>query len=329
MNSTGLYYFVETAKDLNITQTAKRLFISQQALSDQIKKLEKHYDAVFFERKPRLKLTYQGEQMLSFAKQVVQAEHKLTETLRSEAHGKRAKIRVALAGTRVGLLPEILNRYLDVYPNVIPTICTGSSEQMIARLQLERMDVYFGSFYQTHGDYVSEAITGDELFFLIRHELLRSVLGSEAGVFIQSHRRGVRLAETARFPTTLAPVTAAARTYMDIAFQTAGTVPDVMIETESNDAMFDICAGGLCSGFIMREIVYNHIRNNTFPSDLLCFPITDLRLLHNCGVAYPRGLGPGHIADFVECCKNVLLFAQQTVERYVENQFESLCADLD
>ena len=60
MNYQSLFYFVEAAKDLNFTQTAKRLYITQQALSDQIRKLEKHYKTTFFERKPRLKLTYSG-----------------------------------------------------------------------------------------------------------------------------------------------------------------------------------------------------------------------------------------------------------------------------
>lgn len=321
MNYTGLSYFVEAAKDLNFTQTAKRLFITQQALSDQIKKLEKHYDAVFFERRPKLKLTYQGEQMLSFAKQVVQAEQTLTETLRSEEHARRVKLSVAAAGSRSGLLPEILSRYLDVYPNVIPTIYTGNSERMITRLQLERMDVYFGSFQQIHGDYTAEPISRDELFFLVRRELLHAVLGGETDAFVYRNRRGIPLAETARFPVMLAPVSSAARTFMDISFQSCGVIPNVTIETESNETMFDICASGLCSGFIMRELVYNHLRNRTFPPELLCFPIADLQILHDCGVAYPKGYLPDHITGFVECCKNVLLDAERTVGEHVRSQF--------
>ena len=36
MNTKSLFYFVEAAKDMNFTQTAKRLYISQQALSQHI-----------------------------------------------------------------------------------------------------------------------------------------------------------------------------------------------------------------------------------------------------------------------------------------------------
>ena len=40
MDTNSLYYFAEAAKDMNFTKTAKRLFISQQNLSNHIMRLE-------------------------------------------------------------------------------------------------------------------------------------------------------------------------------------------------------------------------------------------------------------------------------------------------
>ncbi len=40
MDLTSLYYFTELAKDLHITRTANRLYISQQTLSNHILRLE-------------------------------------------------------------------------------------------------------------------------------------------------------------------------------------------------------------------------------------------------------------------------------------------------
>lgn len=320
MNSLSLYYFAEAAKDLNITQTAKRLFISQQALSDQIKKLEKHYGVAFFERKPKLKLTYQGEQMLSFAKQVIEAEQTLTNSLRSPEHLKRVKLSVAVTNTRSGLLPSILERYLALYPNVIPSIYTGSSDGLITRLQMDRLDVYFGSYRQIHGDYVVEAAGRDELFFLIRQDLLFRLAGDRTAAFMGSRNKGISLADTACFPVTLAPVSAPARTFMDLSFRSSGVTPNVTIENSSNETMFDICTAGLCGAFIMRELVFHHIHNNTFPSDMLCFPLLDLPVLNECGIAYPKGELPEYISDFVMCCKNTIMDAKETVNEYIARQ---------
>ena len=43
MNNISLQYFITAAEEQNITQAAAKLFISQQALSGHIKKLEKAY----------------------------------------------------------------------------------------------------------------------------------------------------------------------------------------------------------------------------------------------------------------------------------------------
>ena len=43
MELVSLYYFTELAKDLHMTRTAERLYISQQALSNRIARLESYY----------------------------------------------------------------------------------------------------------------------------------------------------------------------------------------------------------------------------------------------------------------------------------------------
>ena len=43
MNITSLYYFQELAKNLHMTNTADKLYISQQTLSNHIKRLEEYY----------------------------------------------------------------------------------------------------------------------------------------------------------------------------------------------------------------------------------------------------------------------------------------------
>ena len=57
MELNSLYYFTELAKDLHVTRTAERLYISQQTLSNHIARLEEHYGAKLFYRKPIFSLT--------------------------------------------------------------------------------------------------------------------------------------------------------------------------------------------------------------------------------------------------------------------------------
>ena len=61
LDTISLYYFTEAAKDLNFTQTANRLFLSQQNLSSHIARLESKCGCKLFQRKPKVQLTYEGE----------------------------------------------------------------------------------------------------------------------------------------------------------------------------------------------------------------------------------------------------------------------------
>ena len=54
MNLISLYYFTELAKELHMTNTAQKLYITQQNLSQHIQRLEQYYGVELFYRKPKL-----------------------------------------------------------------------------------------------------------------------------------------------------------------------------------------------------------------------------------------------------------------------------------
>lgn len=89
MDLISLYYFSELAKDLHMTRTANRLFISQQTLSNHIQRLEDYYGTKLFYRKPSLSLTTAGEFVLSFARVVNKEQVNLKDILSDIAHQER------------------------------------------------------------------------------------------------------------------------------------------------------------------------------------------------------------------------------------------------
>ena len=71
MNQRSLLYFLTTAEERNMTQAAKKLFISQQTLSSAIQRLEKEYHTQFFLRGPHLQLTDAGHCMVTYAREML------------------------------------------------------------------------------------------------------------------------------------------------------------------------------------------------------------------------------------------------------------------
>lgn len=65
-------YFLVAAEELNFTKAAKKLFISQQSLSNHISNMEKEFDVILFNRTTPLTLTYAGQALKAKARQMLE-----------------------------------------------------------------------------------------------------------------------------------------------------------------------------------------------------------------------------------------------------------------
>src|SRR5579862_574951 len=92
--------FVAVAEDLNFTHAAKRLHLAQQALSSQVRQLERRLGVELFERTTRkVALTEAGERLLPHAKEALAALDSGVGELAAAARARRATLRVGLSGT--------------------------------------------------------------------------------------------------------------------------------------------------------------------------------------------------------------------------------------
>ena len=75
INFLNLEYFLAAAEELNITRAAKRLYISQQSLSNHISNLEKEFDVQLFNRTTPLTPTYAGRALKLRAKPLLELRY--------------------------------------------------------------------------------------------------------------------------------------------------------------------------------------------------------------------------------------------------------------
>ena len=116
MNIRDLKYIVAVAELEHFSKAAQRCFVSQPALSGQIRKLEDRLNVQLFERTKRaVKITPAGEQIIIHAKSILDLVDQIEETAKAFAD--------PFAGLlRVGMIPTI-GPYLT--PALLPAITRG------------------------------------------------------------------------------------------------------------------------------------------------------------------------------------------------------------
>lgn len=100
--------FVNVATELNMTKTAKNLYISQSAVSQAIQELETHYDVRLFERFSRkIKLTFAGEKLLGYARHILRMH--LDAAVEMQILSQNAPIRLGASVTvATSFLPKLI-----------------------------------------------------------------------------------------------------------------------------------------------------------------------------------------------------------------------------
>lgn len=114
-----LRYFLATAEELNFTRAAERLFISQPALSKQIRQLEDGLRVKLFHRDRRaVTLTASGAALLPKARELIQVWDEAQRAV-SDAAAAEAAVLTLGVSTSVGrgLIPAIRVRFAERRPN--------------------------------------------------------------------------------------------------------------------------------------------------------------------------------------------------------------------
>ena len=143
MELRHLRYFVTVATELHYARAARRLFISQPGLSQQIRSLEGELGLKLFERNRRgVRLTPEGAAFLSEAAAVVQQADRALEVARALAEAATGQLHLSYARTMFTGLPElIVSEYQRRFPGVEITADSGTTGSNVDRLRSGEVDI--------------------------------------------------------------------------------------------------------------------------------------------------------------------------------------------
>ncbi|MEV6963900.1 LysR substrate-binding domain-containing protein [Hamadaea sp. NPDC051192] len=119
VHGRDLRYFVAVAEELHFTRAAERLFVSQPALSKQVRLLEKTLGAALFERDRRaVRLTDAGAALLPHARRVLDSWAAGLAELAEITAAEQNQLTVGMSTSpgRDGMLPAVRSRFTAEFP---------------------------------------------------------------------------------------------------------------------------------------------------------------------------------------------------------------------
>lgn len=139
-NEPNLYHlkYFKTAADLGgIAAAAKKLGVSQPAISQAIRKLEEVLQCeLMIHTRNRFKLTEEGRLLVKKAADL----ESFLENLKNDLRGLQSKPAGPLAiatssSVAFYLLPTLLRKITDRYPKVLPSVQIGNTQEIVAKVK--------------------------------------------------------------------------------------------------------------------------------------------------------------------------------------------------
>lgn len=141
MELRQLRYFVAVAEAGNISRAAKQIFLTQPALSRQIKALEGEIGQCLLERQANsIRLTPAGDALLPEARELLRRADQALERVRAAGRGPRIRVGYA-PSLAAGMLSAAVETFTQTHPYARVELFDLSTKEMLAGLESGKLEV--------------------------------------------------------------------------------------------------------------------------------------------------------------------------------------------
>lgn len=295
MNITHLKYFVMVAEEQSFTKAARKLYISQQALSKTVSNLEQHYDTILFNRSIPLTLTEAGEVLYQSAKKILLNFDECDRRLQAIKDFTIGKLSIGVTVTRgTVLLPQILPRFSEQYPNIKISIFEGlTTFDVDQALATSAIDLSIAHQPHMTEEIISEPLYSEDYYLVVPNSLLyQKFTKEEIDAMLLAP---VSIAQFKEFPFVAQDDSTIGGQYFLDLCEEAGFAPNILytvqnILTELNLSISGAGACTIASTFLPMQTDYEYYNHPRLYFDTAtCFRLhTDIEA-GPLTVNYPRG----------------------------------------
>jgi aminoethylphosphonate catabolism LysR family transcriptional regulator len=243
MNFTQLRAFHAVASEGGFTRGARRIGVSQPAVTVQVKALEQRYGIALFRRLgQRIELTEFGRELWQRTRRAFAELDDLEELLASAGELRVGRLEIGADGPFSVM--DLVASFIGRYPGVRIAVRIGNAARVLSDLREARTDLAVLNLIEPDAALHSEVLYDDRIvaFVTRQHPLAR--------------RRRIGLAELASAPLILREPGSATRALLLQTLAHAGLAPNVLLELGSREAVREAVLAGLGVGTVFaKELV--------------------------------------------------------------------------
>ena len=295
MADRRLQVFHAVAKQLSFTKAAEVLFMTQPAVTFQIKQLEEHFNTRLFDRgHGKISLTPAGETVLEYAERILGLSSELDVRL-AEMTGQIGGPLLVGASTTIAefMLPRILGEFKSQYPSVKPRLIVANSESIETRVVEHTLDIGLIEAPSHQANLQCEVCCDDELIVICAP-------GSPL-----ARNKEITPQQLATQPFVSREPGSGTREVTYDYFRSAGVAPEslnVVIELGSPEAIKGVVETGIGFAIVSRATVAKEKRLG----DLIAIALKP-RLTRTLSMVYPKEKFRSRLVNtFVEFAKDKL-----------------------
>jgi len=291
MEIRQLKAFLAIAEAKTFTAGARRVNVTQAAISMQIRQLEDEVGLQLFTRTPRrVILTEAGEYLLERARKILREHDSALAEIAEVAGAEYGRLRIGPASGPFSRhqLPGIMQALKEKFPNSELTVASGTSERLVDRMMHGELDTAFVSLPVDNANITTESIFSDEIVAIAHpgHSLAKEKYISAATLSHENLILGERGGNTRRM--------------IDEFFAAANVKPNITMELSRQEAINLMVEANLGVGMAGAKSVTREIRD----CKLIPWLIEGAEIKLELGLARLRG---GHFSpigkEFVRLCK--------------------------
>lgn len=272
MNFESIYYFTELAKTLNMNETGEKLYISQQTLSNHIKRLEDYYGTKLFFRKPKLMLTPIGEEYLKYAEKVLTAEADMINKIRDMESEDMGKLIIGASSPRADIfIPSIIEKFTEEFPQVSLVLREKQSQDLEEMCLENKIDIAISIDEDYKNENLKSRLLLEEKLYLCVSDRLLEKYVEDLATLKEKSLKKIDLRDFEKVPFLLYTQDNRIRNLIDKSFKEAGVKPNDYIETAYSRIALAICNKAIAAVFISQMNIKRWMQE--FGDDINVFPI--------------------------------------------------------